>query len=451
MTIRNTFRSAAAILTTALLFSCIDTDKTIGSGLLPSDHIIKVSVKDFNMPVEMKLSDSMQTIYPTSLIVGSYKDTDLGLAEASTAFQFIPLSDSLTFGENPVPKSFKMYMAIGEKSYFYESDATIPQNFNIYKLNVDLVSNVAYNNSVKAGDYDPVPLNIGGNVYFGGDSLNMSLSLDYAAELLAATQQEGDSTELFLKRYKGFYMTTDPLPGSIGGGRFNMITPSGIYFLLQYRHVDTQKGIDKDSTIMYYVNETLSAVNSFSHASESLETSQPSGNIYLEGFAGIKPYIDFSNVKDQISLWAQSENIDISKLIIAKAELRLPFENPADFTRFNYFPSQLFLATRETSDQDHLVLYEPVNDLSVFESNGSINRSLLYYTLDISSYVQRLIQGKITGSTLKTWITPVLKKSDFYSGVTTFHVQNLLYSKAILNGPAAGRNPKLILTYSVMP
>ncbi|PKO96169.1 MAG: hypothetical protein CVU12_06330 [Bacteroidetes bacterium HGW-Bacteroidetes-7] len=451
MTIRNIFRSAAAILTSAILSSCIDTDKTIGSGLLPGDHIVKVSVAEFNLPVEMRLSDSLQTLYPSSLIVGNYKDSDFGLVEASSAFQFVPLRDSLTFGQNPVPKSLKMYMAVNDKAYFYANDANVPQNFYVYKLNVDLDSTIAYNNSIKAGDYDPIPLNIGGNVYFGGDSLNMSLSLDYARELLSATMQESDSLELFLKKYKGLYLMTDPLPGALEGGRFNMITPTSIYFLMQYRHVDTQKGIDKDSTIMYYVRESQPSVNSFKHSSASLETSDAVETIYMEGFAGIKPYIDFSKVKTQIMNWAQQNNVDYSKVVVAKAEIRLPYENPADFTRLNYYPSQLFLASRETSDKDHLVLYEPVKDLSVYETNGTINRSLLYYSLDVSSYVQRIIQGKITGSALQTWVTPVMKTSDFYSGVTTFYVQNLLYGKAILNGPAAARKPKLILTYAVMP
>ena len=157
------------------------------------------------------------------------------------------------------------------------------------------------------------------------------------------------------------------------------------------------------------------------------------------------------SVKTDILNWAQQNNIDYSKVVVAKAEIRLPYENPTDFTRLNYYPSQLFLATRETSDKDHLVLYEPVKDLSVYETNGTINRSLLYYSLDVSSYVQRMMQGKITGSTLQTWVTPVMQTSDFYSGVTTFYVQNLLYGKAILNGPAAARKPKLILTYAVMP
>lgn len=451
MTIRNIFRSAAAILTGAILTSCIETDKSTGSGLLPSDHILNVSVTEFNLPVEMKLSDSLQTLYPSSLVIGSYKDPDLGLVNASAAFQFVPLRDSLTFGQNPVAKSFKMYMAVSDKSYFYESEANIPQNFYLYKLNIDLDSNVAYNNSIKAGDFDPVPLNIGGNVYFGGDSLNMNLSLSFAQELLSATKQESDSSGLFMKRYKGFYMATDPLPGALTGGRFNMMPPTNIYFLLQYRHVDTQKGIDKDSTIMYYVRDGLASVNKFTHSSGTLETTEPVEKIYIEGLAGVKPYIDFTKVKTQLQNWAQQNNININRVVIAKAEIRLPYENPVDFTRLNYFPSQVFLSTRETSDLDHLTLYEPVKDLGVFETNGSINRSLLFYSLDVSSYIQRMIQGKITGSTLKAWVTPVYKKSDFYSGVTTFHVQNLLYGKAILNGPAASRKPKLIVTYAVMP
>lgn len=279
----------------------------------------------------------------------------------------------------------------------------------------------------------------------------MDLSLDYARELLSATAEEMDSLALYFRRFKGLHMRVDPLPGSLEGGRFNIFSPGSVYFTLTYRHVDALKGIDKDSVISYFGTESIASVNSFSHSTASFETNTTGEKLFVEGLAGIKPYIDFSSVKTQIDQWAAANNINLAKLIVAKAEIRLPYEMPQDYTRLNYFPEQLFLVSRQTSDKDHHTLYEPVNDIRYSDLNGSVNKSLKYYSLDVSSYIQKLIQGSHQSSLLKTWITPIYQTTDYYSGATFYYVQNVFYNKAILNGNGSARSPRLVLTYAIMP
>ena len=118
-----------------------------------------------------------------------------------------------------------------------------------------------------------------------------------------------------------------------------------------------------------------------------------------------------------------------------------------------YFPSQLFLSIREMNGTtaNSIKIYDPLDDISYFESNGAINRSLMYYSIDISSYLQKVLQGKVTGKSLETFVMPILQKSDYYTGAVYYYVQNILYGKAVLNGRGVARNPKLILTYTVMP
>lgn len=454
MTIRSIFRSAAAIIiTTAFSTSCIETDKTTGNSLLPEEHMLKVQIAELNVPVQMKMADSLQTIFSGSLVVGNYRDPDFGLVQASSAFQFAPGTSGRTFGDSPVAKSFKMFINISNRSFFYENDQFIPQNFNLYRLTKDLDSTVAYSNSIDESHFNSQKLNKGGNVYFGGDSLVMDLSLEFAQELLSANQLERDSLKHFLKRFKGFYLAADPIPGTLNGGRMNIISPSEVFFSLEYTHKDATAKIDKDSTVVFLVSDLMFSVNRYQHSTQNLVSTNPQDKIFIEGFAGIKPFIDFTEVKKSVETWATGKNIDLSKLIISKAELRLPFEYPADYTRLNYYPSQVFLATKERKNVAGAASlnYEPVNDISFFETNGSINRSLKYYSLDISSYLHKTIKGQYTGDKLKTYITPILKQSDYYSGAVYYFVQNVLYSKAILNGNSSSRSPKLILTYAVMP
>ncbi|MFA6769806.1 MAG: DUF4270 family protein [Bacteroidales bacterium] len=454
MTIKNILRSTVVIALTAFfLTSCIETDKTTGSSLIPSDHILKVNTIGFDLPVQMKLSDSLQTVYSGALIIGSNKDPDLGTMQASAAFQFIPASSKHDFGESPLATSFKMYITVENKTFFREEDRFIPQNFNVYRLTKDLDSTVKYNNSLTDSDYLPQPLNSSGNVFFGGDTLVMDISLDYAQELVTATEEERDSLALFHKKFKGLYMTASTQPGSLEGGRINSLSPSSIYFLMTYRHLDSKNNIDKDSLIAYYVIDEGIHINRFEHSSKNLESTNPQDQIFMEGFAGVKPFIDFNQVKNNITDWAVQNNTDLNKFIIAKAEIRLPFEYPIDYIELNYYPSQLFICTRESlgSSVNKTIMYDPIADLSYLASNGSINRSLKYYSLDITSYLQKVLKGEYTGRSLEGYIAPVFESSDYYTGATSYYIQTALYSKATLNGNGAANHPRLLLTYSIMP
>jgi len=452
MIIKNILRSTAALsLTTLFLISCIETDKTTGSSLVPDDQILKVHTVGFDLPVQMKLSDSLQTSYSGALVIGSNKDSQLGTMQASAAFQFMPALSGHDFGENPVAQSFKMYITVDSKSFFRDEDQFIPQNIYVYELTKELDSTVAYNNSITDSDFLPQPLNKGGNVFFGGDTLVIDISLDYAQELVSATQDERDSISIFLKKFKGLYMTSPPQPGSLEGGRINSLAPSSIYFLMKYRHVDTENSIDKDSLIAYYVYDESPHVNRFEHSSKYLENTNPQDQIFMEGLAGIKPYIDFNEVKTSITNWATQNNTDLNKLIITKAEIRLPFEYPQDYLQLNYYPSQVFICTRTDSTGITTINYDPLDDISYYTSNGLINRSFKYYSLDISSYLQKVLQNKLTGRSLQAYIAPIVQTSDYYTGVSYYYFQNTAYSKAILNGNGAINHPRLILSYSIMP
>jgi hypothetical protein len=454
MTFRNILRSSALLMLTAFFTqSCIETDNTTGSGLLPGEHILDVNTISIDLPVQMKQSDSLHTVYSGSLLFGTYKDPDFGPTDASCAFQFIPTEQGLSYGENPEPNSLKLYISISDKNYFYEEEEFIPQNIKVHKLLTELDSTFNYNNSLTDSDISQNSLEVSGNVYFGGDSLVIELSDEFARELLSTGDEERDSIALYVKQIKGLYISADPQPGSIDRGRINITTPDNIYMTLNYRHYDASEGIDKDSTISFYTSNDLASINRFNHSSSNLETENASEKIFVEGLAGIKPYIDFSQVREDILNWASSANIsDPDNIVIIKAEIQLPFEYPEDFTRLNYYPSQMFLCTRNSSDtsQNSAYIYEPLSDISYTQSNGEINRSLRYYTFDISSYLHGVIKDNYADNYLKTYIAPIYQVSDYYSSSVYYYFQNSFYSKAILNGTSSYRNPKLILTYTTM-
>ncbi len=439
------------IAITLLLSSCVDVDKSLGGDVIPGDYNLEIENMTLDVPVQMKMADSLQTLYPDYLIVGAYKDPELGAVLSQGAFHFVPVNKGNDYGDNPVPISFKIYINVSQRLVLDQSEVSIPQNMYLYKLKKGIDSTMLYSNSLSVNDIDPVPINLGAISYFGGDSINMNLSLDFAEEILSSSQEERDSIELFAQKFKGLLISTEQMPGSLTGGRFNIIDPSNIYLEMKYRHTEVDSLIDKDSVVLFYVPTSIPYMNKYSHSSGTFESNNPSGKIILEGLAGIKPYIDFEEVKRDIHLWAEENDILPERLVISKAELRLPYELPPDYRLLSQYPTQLFLATRISSvAYDNLPLYQPVSDINIL-SSGTMNRSKMYYSLNISSYIQRMLSGKNTGKELKTWITPITQQRNAYTGEVNYLVDNVVYFKAKLNGNNDQRKPQIVITYAVLP
>ena len=435
-----------------LISSCITVNKKAGEGLVPSDQIFDIAIQEFDLPVQMRVSDSLQTMTSGALVVGAHKDSDLGLTTSAAAFRLYPQNDTNDFGRDPKINYLRMYIQVSGNIVLDEADTKIPQNIYVHRLLTDIDSLKIYNNSLLEADYDINPLNPGGNVYFGGDTLNMQLSNEFAKELVTATPAEMDSLELFVKRFKGFVIRTEPLPGSLEGGRFNIIVPSSVNMALSYNHVDDT--ISKpDSTIYYFTTDTDLSINLIKHGSKGLETSVPTDKILIEGLAGVKPYIDMEQVNNMIKSWAQSQNTTTDKIVVAKAELILPYESPANYKTLSQYPSQIFLATRNTgTSYSNQPYYQLLSEINISDDKGTINKSLLTYNLNITTYFQNLLKGKYTKrEELKTYMLPVASTSNSMTGEVSYFIDNTVYYKGVINGMNAVRKPKLRIVYAIIP
>jgi hypothetical protein len=99
------------ILSVTTLTSCIFTDNTLGSAYIPGNQDISMKMADFDLPVTLKMADSLQTAVSANFIIGSITTKDYGTFRVGTATSITPMTDTILWGTDPV--FIDMYIQIG--------------------------------------------------------------------------------------------------------------------------------------------------------------------------------------------------------------------------------------------------------------------------------------------------------------------------------------------------
>ena len=431
--------------------SCIDIDKTLGDHLIPIDQDLTLQSVVFDLPISSIPSDSLPAnsfFFPGqnyALQFGSCLDPLFGLVEAGSVFQFAPMlpygtEHHYSYGEDPQPVSLTLYIIRSSSpTVLDKSQAFIPQNLYVHEVLSDLGYADAYNNSLLPEHWNPIPVSLPGQLYFGSDTATVSLSLDFARELLHANQAERDSTSAFTKRYKGLYLKAEKA-ASLYSGRLNQGDFAYSFLSLKY----TSSGAD--STLYYYPYYYGYNHNTIAHSNAILDP-DPVDNIYFQGLAGPKPYIDFVALVSNIRDWAQQQQLEQKKLLITYAEIALSYNNSIDYETINQYPSTLALCTRNHTDS--LAYYQFIEDTYYEYSGGTINRSKFQYNFNITHYLQSLLKKDLVTVADNTWLMQVETVTDAY-GSTSIFINNHSYPLAIFEGTATDAKPVIKITYAVL-
>ena len=451
------FHSCSLLLLFSSLFvcSCITIDKTLGGNLIPADQDLTLCSATFDLPIDSRPTDSLQTnnhfyIYDASqkLLFGVCHDPLFGTTEAGAVFQFLPRNfygAGHSYGDNPQPVSLTLTLVCGNNIVLDKSQVSIPQNIFLHEITTDISYKNAYNNSLLPQDWNPAPISQPGQLYFGNDSLRISLSLDFARELLSITQEEKDSAALFIKRFKGFYLKTELPDAGINSGRINFAQTDYSFMTLVYR----LDGSSRDSTVSYTLNPYPYgyAFNSITHSNASLDP-HPSENIYYQGFAGVKPYIDFEALTRKIRTWAGQSQIDINKLLISRAEIILSYDPGIDYSVINQYPPRLYPYTRKLTDTT--AFYLPIDNIYMPNADGTINRSKFHYSMNITSYLHSLLKKEEVTELDNTWLMETKTYEDQQYGITVHHFSSDTYPLALFKGTATDAKPIIKITYTVL-
>ena len=442
--------------------ACVNIDHTLGVDFAPDDAVMKMRVyQDTTIALYTAALDSIITSSHSSNasygLFGSVNHDLFGRVTAGSVFQVHPLEYETDFGNSPVLTSVRLRLTIEEDAQLSEEQKGILQNIRVYQVTKKMdVTSPYYNNSLKPDEYIHTAISQAGVIYNGGDTLSIPLTPEFGNFLLGFTADDMFNDSTFHEKLQGFYITTDPLPANVKGGRINRCayTTASTYSIASFLEL-TYKHEGTDSTLFFWVGQGVDVCfNTITHESwntlanySNVAPTPPEPTVYIEGLAGVKPFIDFTEVKTKIESWTASQGKSIGQLAVANAQLSVgvDIQNP---TNLDTYPGIIFLGKKYLSDDDY-TSYTPLNDIQYADiTSTNLNRSLLHYSMDITSYMNRFLQGKDTTSQL--FLLPILIETDDYYGTSYFLFDNQTYSYGKLSGVGSARPVKFKMTYTFL-
>ena len=414
--------------------SCVETNGLIGGNLIPIDSQYEIFSAEMPIDkVEMRMADSLSGFSQSRIVIGAVRDDVFGLSTRGCAVTMIPMADTLDFGNIQSVKSFHLHAAFDSIAVSQSGQERILQNVYAYALD----ENLGWEKLMDANDREGYVTHGATSVIKGTPLINGTSDLDldltpefadaYVNYLNGKVLSDSLTFDAFMKKFPGIWIETDQPTGN--GGRINsfelqMDFNSSQYYLqdnygtitLNTIYDDTVGPVD--TTFYFYLGaQKYTAVSSLfsdyktgsfpqyafnvtGHSSRGM-AGPGADKVYIEGGAGLKPVIAARTLidlaKKAVSDTIAAHGLDaslISKAVINKATIVLPYDMPADYTDLdNYFPPRLSPTCRIKTDTTSTFM-GLTDASSENEDQGNINRSICSYTPDITYHLQQLLNLK---------------------------------------------------------
>ena len=416
------FRVSARILllgAAVLSASCINKDYQLGRGLIDTAQQFDIVNAEFPLSeIRMEMADSLSGYSSTRIVVGAVRDELFGLTTRGSAFTLVPALDTIDLGTNPVVTRFRLHTAADTVSVPNERDRYILQNVNVYELTRPLNFNKAGTTTLPEHGTESIAK--GHPVFNGADSLAFDFTDAYSARFLKALQgliDENHAVDTSFTKYTaaipGIYVDMDAPLGN--GGRINLVELSCItpYNGSYYRNANeaimhirsTYNGVQKDTSFLFILGEPTFyneseyiskneqfyqyAFNYTGHETKTM-AGPAADRVFIEGGGGLKPVIAARELRADMLKELSSKGYDPKDVIINKATLELPFEEPEDYLDYELFPTVLSPTVR-LMNNGRAAFASLTDASSSSENQGDIDRSNSRYVPDITHHLQELI------------------------------------------------------------
>ena len=294
-----------ALLAACCLASCIHTDDTLGSALVPSSQDITIQTATLDLPLQgMRASDDLQSRVTGSVTVGN-----IGTDFYSEGLMTITAStDSIVWGKNPTVQRVYLSMVRDTALVMRDDQLYIPQNIYVHRLNFELDSTHvnATHDRFKGQYYDPEPISTGGFVYTGDDAWSVELKKEIGEELLRFPMATLDSAQLFMKQFYGICLRGDYPESSLttpdGEGRLNLFDLSSSYMIITWDY-DGRSGRPQERDRLLPAR-SLSCASTSTGSCGNVRSPPDQRCILVQGLSGSKPYVSARALKESVEDWA---------------------------------------------------------------------------------------------------------------------------------------------------
>ncbi|MXV13967.1 DUF4270 domain-containing protein [Hufsiella ginkgonis] len=398
------------LLVSLFIFSsCSKVDDSVGLDVDPQNQIDAKLVDTASIRTNTVKDDTVATNGLSQHPFGYLQDSELGTTEANIALTITSPTTDLSFGTSPVLDSAVLVLKYGNE--FYGDSVSSQYRVDVRELNETFTNTTAYYNT-KVWNVKP---DVVGGKLFKKFTIHDSVRVNYIRDAKRDTMITRSphiripinaafinnkffnapagtfaTTTAFQAYMKGLYLSINKTQstGKGGIGFFDLATADSSRLEIYYRNI---AGTTIDTNFVNFgvtaTNAAASIVHTYSTAVQT-QLSNPAQQfptVYVKPLAGLRTRVFFP----YITKLKELGNITINKaeLVIQVADTQL---DPAQ---------RLTLYRTDIASQRVDVPDNNLNDpryLSEFSFGGGYDKTRKRYIINVTSYIQDLISGKLT-------------------------------------------------------
>lgn len=425
---------AAIFLSVLILGGCKKKDDGLGSNILPEEILLGLNhIDTLSLYATTQLDDSVRADDQLNVMLGSINDPEFGSTRVGFYTQLRSSQSSVAFDvENIEVDSVVLSVVYDEDQY----GSNYAQEFEVYELSEQMYSDSAYFSSRtlshKSQDLVlpesrvqvPAPDQM---VHLANDTVDPQLRLRLNSEFGEKVINQTDSLNNYFSEFiKGLYVTVsdqDIPPGS-GGIHYYDLLDSDSKVTLYYTETTGDESEQKEfellinSNAVYFSRPThdYSMANSDLMAQLAGDESSGQHTVFIQAAAGLRTEISIPHL----------EQLSNDTMAINKAELVIPIAAFTDFPP----PDRVYVLGRNAEGTAFFLPDFLEGDAHM---GGFLNQVDLEYRLNISRWVQQVLQGSRENAPLEI--------------VSQWAASTA--NRAILHGPEhADRQMRLVVHYT---
>ncbi len=409
---------ASLVVAALVAGGCSKVDDTLGQNLIPYDDqmTIRIDTLDVGFETYVDITDSVSSNLLGALYLGN-RTTPLGVTTCSGIVQFVPLlgySVDTGFGTSPVVDS--LYIGLSISLYSDGDDLSkvnTPQEYYVYEVTSDIKYDSIYYPSFPVDQViNPIPI----FKFTASQPKNCLVKLEpinggeaYMQRLVPSdmTIYEDGNDTLFIKEFKGWYIA--PAPGSTKNAALvqYLLGASTVSAFVhsQFDGADSTYMVsytmDDDYTYMY--NNSIAIIDhdySTAPFAGQIGTGQATTAGYVQTMTGVYTKLKLTpTLVSALRNLKSQDGIDYAAMVINQASLLISSQGTTA-AEMNNEVARLGAYTNyvtRTGIPDYIPSYEITNS-TLLPFGGFLDRGHKYYSMDVTTYTQRLAAGDNTAS-----------------------------------------------------